>query len=320
MAMRIMFVLAISAITSLPFAAQAAVSDDLVFCSKLTSPRERIACYDAAARIAANQLPRSAALQPVPNKSAIVTREVADKALPPVYAPVVDRNRFDGFYAAIGGAYGWSANRAVSFVDNVACFNTSCVGASNASGWSAQAAAGYSITFGRGLMGLEVDGRWGKERGGAAGSNDGSAFVILPGPPFFAIVPVNTRWSHDMQVSGGVHVSARAGIVADNLLIYAKAGVGAARVEETFTLSQTPPVAGVSPGGIISSAAWLPTGLLGVGAEYNLGSFFARGFVEAETVGLGRRTGPITVNSFGYSTDAEPFWIARAGAMLGARF
>src|ERR1044072_2634298 len=92
--------LAALALANLPFAAHAAVSDDLVFCSKLTSPKERIACYDAAARIAARGTPGAqpptAAIAP----ARMVTKNAADH--PAAYAPPPpERRPFHGAYVAI---------------------------------------------------------------------------------------------------------------------------------------------------------------------------------------------------------------------------
>src|SRR4051812_2470021 len=91
-----------------PCAALASVSDDLVFCSKLANAKERISCYDAAARIAAAASSHSA-----PNSQPIlVTRQVADHAMAAPIAPT--HNRFDGAFLAVGGGYGIANPRTVN--------------------------------------------------------------------------------------------------------------------------------------------------------------------------------------------------------------
>src|SRR4051812_30628849 len=88
------------------------VSSDLLFCSKQASPRERISCYDAAARIAANVGP-SRIIRSAPTPAALISAPAADTAAPPVYTSAAERNPFQGVYAAIGGSYGFSSPRSV---------------------------------------------------------------------------------------------------------------------------------------------------------------------------------------------------------------
>jgi hypothetical protein len=89
--------------------AHAGVSDDLVFCSKLGNPKERIACYDAAARIAARPTPTT-----TPARSNILaTQEAADHPIAPATAPTRNSS-FDGAFFSIGGGYGVANPRTVN--------------------------------------------------------------------------------------------------------------------------------------------------------------------------------------------------------------
>src|SRR3954468_24789264 len=79
-------------------AANAEVSDDLKFCGSLKSGAERLACYDAAARIASKPAAARTVTRTAP---ADAQPAIATKA--PVLEPLPARNPFDGYYAAIGG-------------------------------------------------------------------------------------------------------------------------------------------------------------------------------------------------------------------------
>src|SRR5436309_759116 len=96
--------------------ALADVSADLVFCSKQANPRERIACYDAAARIAASATTVRVARRTGP---ALITTPVADTPAPPAYMPAVEKNPFQGLYAAVGGSYGFSSPRSVGMSSSI---------------------------------------------------------------------------------------------------------------------------------------------------------------------------------------------------------
>lgn len=123
---------------SAPFAAD--VSADLVFCSRIADRAERMACYDAAARIAA-------------------TRPQAVKT--PAAAPATRRpsSRFHGPYMAVGGSYGAvTPQNALS-------------GPVSPHGPSLAGAAGYNLVFGNMLFGTEIAGRLGAERATTAAAN-----------------------------------------------------------------------------------------------------------------------------------------------------
>src|SRR5262245_47935910 len=102
----LLFLATAASVVAIGFPATAEVSADLVFCSRLKDTRERIACYDAAARIAE----RGAA------RSTVSGRSGAAPALAPIdsYAanfplkatPVPPQRGFQGAYGAIGGTYG----------------------------------------------------------------------------------------------------------------------------------------------------------------------------------------------------------------------
>lgn len=85
----------------------AAPSADLVFCSKLSDKAERLACFDAAARIAdrvsRDELNRSNPRRATANPSPAATNAYAKSAN---IGPTSQRTAFDGFYAAVGGSWG----------------------------------------------------------------------------------------------------------------------------------------------------------------------------------------------------------------------
>ena len=146
--MRIKFVLAASVVATLPLAAQAAVSDDLVFCSKLTSPRERISCYDAAARIAANAPASIRASVPM------VTAPAA-RHPPPYKAATPERTPFHGSYLSVGGSYAVWAPVNLIASDQVQFFSTN----QTPNGPSVVGSLGYNIQLGHFLTGLEFSAR-----------------------------------------------------------------------------------------------------------------------------------------------------------------
>src|SRR5262245_19974861 len=85
----------------------------------------------------------------------------------PPQPAVIAVNPFLGGYVAGGGSYGTGSARSFSVGSPSFPGVGSDVGLSgNASpaGWSGIAAAGYNMTFGPALIGIELDGRWGDEK------------------------------------------------------------------------------------------------------------------------------------------------------------
>jgi hypothetical protein len=307
--MRIMFVLATTAITSLPFAAQAAVSDDLVFCSKLTSPRERIACYDAAARIAANA-PAATAPSRVPAPS-ILSAPIAGQPVP-YKVPPAERTPFHGAYVGVGGAYGLGSPVNLSTFDGIQQLY-SVTGSPH--GPSVVGSVGYNIQYGHLVMGLELSGRYGRERF----SDSGPVFTGSGGE--FGVIGTSSP-SSGFNVDASLHASTRAGLAFGDTLAFVKAGAGMAHTNEfarsdvkatrcdfgvfvgnTFVCGQR----SVLPSIVNENSAWLPSVLFGLGIEHNFGPVFGR--IEIEAEGVSR-----------FNQTLDWYRTARAMAAVGVRF
>jgi hypothetical protein len=285
--------------------ALAGVSDDLVFCSKLTSPRERISCYDAAARIAANIMP---ARQPTQAGAVIVSSPVAGT---PVKALPLERTPFHGAYATIGGAYGLGAPVTLFTNDQIQGFSAT----EAPHGPSLIGSLGYNIQIGYLVTGLELSGRYGREgfskTGPLASAN-------------FSTGPIGTSLpSVSYNVDASVHAAIRAGLAFGNTLMFVKAGAGIAHVNQVTRSDLTGTrcdAIGFVGGNIVctqrtplvsivnENRAWAPSVLFGVGIEHNFGPIFARIETEAEAVSR-------------FNQAQEPwFWSARAMAAVGVRF
>lgn len=150
--------------------ALAGISDDLKFCAGLTSSKERLACYDAAARIenAAKptpaRTPASTAVQrqpsPLDAQAAIVTK-----------APIAPPRNWQGFYLGANG--GWARGDT-----------------GGTEGWLAGAHAGYNAQSGQIVVGLVID--------AAFADIKRSETVIVPtfrpfGPPSNTITTTDTK-------------------------------------------------------------------------------------------------------------------------------
>lgn len=176
-------------------AAHADVSDNLVFCSKLGNSRERIACYDAAARIAGNGGTRPAVARS--GSSSLVTAPAASMPTAP-YMPVTETPRFQGGYVAFGGSYGIGGPLVFSVVDQVQSFT----GVGEPQGPSVIAAAGYNLQIGNLVTGVELSGRLGREAFAA------SSFGIHNDP--LGVVGASVV-STTFNVDASVHAGLRAG-------------------------------------------------------------------------------------------------------------
>jgi hypothetical protein len=243
-----------------------------------------------------------------------------------------------GGYAAVGGAYGTGSPRSFSVTSSFTSFVGSDAGLSgNASpqGWSGIAAAGYNMTFGPALVGIELDGRLGDEkfaREGTAANNSG----ISPAGAIF--------YRYEFTNESGIHLAGRLGAVLGDTLIFGKLGAGASRVRDGFSANQAaafrcsstalvqigfnfvntcvgPTVGGV---GTFTQTRWVPSLTFGGGAERNFGAFFVRGAVEAEmlTQDTFSITQPTALGwSFtGSASSPNTQWTVRASAMAGVRF
>jgi|GEM_PF-6212536 len=307
--MRIMFVLAASVAASLPLAAQAAVSDDLVFCSKLTSPRERISCYDAAARIAANRSPASATRPAAP---ALTTAPAASNAIA-YSAPQQESRPFHGAYGAIGGSYGMAAPINFGAADGVSAF----FGTARPAGPSALAMVGFNLQYGHLVTGLELSGRFGWER-----FSDSQFASVNIGVGEFATIGQSSK-SYQFNSDASVHLALRAGLAVENTLIYGKLGLGAGHISESMKVVTTGSfcafgtfvgnnlVCGrrdpIIPAQSTSTSRWSPSIMIAAGVEQNFGAFFARIEGQAEAI-----RGPNFIN--------EWLWGVRGAGAVGVRF
>lgn len=127
--------------------ALAGISDDLKFCANLASGKERLACYDAAARIekqvpAASTLARSST--PLNAHAAIPTR--AGKAQPA-------SKRWEGFFVGAHGAYQFDGNSNYQY-------NGFAAQPVARRGWLAGAQVGYNFQVDRMIFGAVLDGAY----------------------------------------------------------------------------------------------------------------------------------------------------------------
>jgi hypothetical protein len=314
--MRGLLAAGVATIAAFQSPARAGVSDDLVFCSKLTSAKERISCYDAAARIAANagRIDQTPQRRPAPaTPSPITTQEVAAHPV----STLERTNPFQGLYAAIGGSYGFSSPRSAHvFSSNFVDFSDTLT----AKGTAGRATLGYNATIGHFLFGTEIAGRFGNE----AVSGERTA-LVTPSSIFPTFGTEVT--SYRIENNAGVHIAARAGFTFDQTLVFMRAGVGASHVVETavrdqrgLTFCTFTPSLGCTfgPGALVTASKtnWVPSALLGVGIEQNFGPFFARAEGEIEVLALHQTTFPIAIAG----ASAEAYWFARVMASVGVRF
>ena len=295
--------------------ALARVSDDLVFCSKLSSPKERIACYDAAARIAAN----AAAIQRGGPARTLVSAPAADTGGPPIYTPAAEKNRFQGGYAAIGGSYGFSSPRTVNLFGLGFGLPSDAV---SAQGWSGHANIGYNVVGASNvLLGAEISGRFGHESASTSATSTASPLMFLQSGSAI------TRY--EVVNDAGLHIAARAGLLFDQTLIFLRAGVGASHVRESGSFDARNSVTCTnfvnsacvtSIPGTLSSASrsrWIPSAIVGAGIEQNFGPAFVRAEAELEAVALQATSLQSVANT---GATSEPYWFARVMASVGVRF
>jgi hypothetical protein len=306
--MRTFIVFSAAAFIATPLTAAAQASPDLVFCSKMASPRERIACYDAAARIASVGKTTTRAVA-----APIITREVADY---PVNMAPMAKNPFQGAFAAIGGSYGFSNPRSA----NLATVGFGFSDMLSAKGWSGRAAVGYNATLGNFLFGAELAGRFGSETASVSTVSTGSTFFTGNGVAFS---------DYQIKNDAGLHVAGRIGMTFDQTLVFMRGGVGASHISERASFdarnfsSCTNFFNGVCTAfqsGILSTGAksnWIPSAIIGAGIEQNFGAFFVRAEGEIEAVALHQT---LLGGAGNAGTAAEPYWFARVMASVGVRF
>lgn len=285
-----------SALLAFTTAARADISADLKFCAGLSASKERLACYDAAARIEKHGERKAAAL---PVRPAPVANAMAYSP-----TPVLPKSPFNGAY--IGATGGWDVATAPiydlpnrSFVVPIP---------ETVSGAKVGLLGGYNVTSDRMLIGFE--GRWQHNFSVATTS---SRYSTAAQPlPFVTYSPERqftvsstitdiTRLSHPDQVD----FSLRGGIIFGDLLVFGKVGVGAESTKIIYTKDARQNVQCISPiahpfdqfgrssvtgcaataNGTVTSSSQNsinPIAVFGGGIEYNYGDVFAR--IEAEMI------------------------------------
>jgi hypothetical protein len=251
----------------------------------------------------------------------------------PSEPPPIATNPFLGGYAALGGSYGVGSPRNFTITSSFIGLGSDpgLVGNASPAGWSGIAATGYNMTFGPALIGIELDGRWGEERFARDGAAANSSGATQAGGIFYRYGFTN---------DAGVHLSGRVGAMLGDTLIFSKIGAGASRIQDTFAADQTgafrcvaitfgPGTNCIGPtaGGksAFTQTRWVPSFLLGVGAERNVGAFFLRGAVEAEmltqdTFSVTQPTGAPGWVFVGNASSPNSQWTVRAVLLAGLRF
>ena len=310
-------VILVAAVGTVASVAHAEVSDDLRFCGALKAGQERLACYDAAARIA--QRPRTP-VQAVstPTYPPMEAQASVTKAAPMhIEAP---HNKFAGTYVALGGGYGVESSRS-SYVSGTFSGGANFSVAPN--GGHGSVAVGHDIAVGSGIVGLEFGGRFEGE------SHSGT---VASAPFLFSPISGSASSSYSFKNDIGLHLALRAGLTFDDLLIFGKVGVGASRISESFASDERGiAIAFCTPGVFISPCygsvaslpglrtsnvtSWVPSALLGVGVEKQWGPVFGRVGADFEAFNL-----PNTTTLVGSSSSAQITWVTRGTAMVGYRF
>jgi hypothetical protein len=304
---------AIVALALLPGTSFAA-SGDLVFCSKLPDKTERIHCYDAAARIAESAKVAPRAIRSTPQSTPPTDAMArAGSAVVQKAPAIVELNRFAGWHGAIGGSYGIASSHN-AFVNGLV---SSLHQAVNPSGAAVVGSIGYNVPHGSWIFGIELAGRWGGEEDSLQRS------ILIPA---FAtgFGDLQTYQQYQYKNEGGVQLAGRVGMSFADTMLFAKLGVGAARLTHQFVLNQTPqtplqfsllPLASWA-----STAIWTPTYVAGLGIEQNFGRVFIRLSGEMEYMNPQVTDGINVSGGFaGSATANEPIWTARGLAMIGAR-
>jgi opacity protein-like surface antigen len=312
-----------AALAALAAPASADVSEDLKFCGGRKSAPERLACFEAVTRGASKHGPTPPAARAVAPQDALAA--IPTKA--PPLDPLPARNPFDGYYAAIGGGYGIGTKRDASARGNYT-FGSGDLSLPATEGASIDLVVGRNIPLGWGLVGIEIDGRFGGDRGSS----------IIPSFPDFRSSAVGTgTLSYKYRNDAAVHAGIRAGVVFDDLLIFAKGGVGANRIRESFTADErgvsificptlSPFNSCFSPGAptpglnSVQTISWLPSAILGLGVEKTWGPVFGRLGADFEAVNH-PSTAATAIGVAGSSSSAGQLtWTARGTALIGVRF
>lgn len=192
---------AIALVTSVAWygVAQAEISEDLKFCANLKISRERLACYDAAARVENRTTSKAETTQPVVVKALPLQSKAA-------------LSRFDRAYVAITGGYDFAQSKPNS-VAGLA--NTTQFDAIN--GPKIGGVVGYNATTGALLLGFEARAQYSFGDSHISNAAFGGTFTAKAQRPLSA------------------DVSTRAGLIFGDWLTYARVGAGAEQAKSTFT-------------------------------------------------------------------------------------
>jgi opacity protein-like surface antigen len=318
--MKSIAVAAFAALAGSCLPATAEVSEDLKFCGERKSAPERLACFEAVTRGATKTAaPRPAARHTEP-KDALAS--IPTKA--PALEPLPARNPFDGYYAAIGGGYGLATGRDSATLSGP--LTQAFFAPTSTDGPNASIVAGRNIAIGWGIIGAEISGRWAGEK--YQETRQATAFSCC------AVISMNGAADYRYHNDAGIHAAIRAGAMFDDLLIFGKAGVGATRVSESFTIDERgvqqcaiffagpncpsfgPPSTTIAR---LPTASWLPSALFGLGMEKNWGPFFARVGADFEVFNL-KATSVSGGGVSGFSGADHITWTTRGTALIGVRF
>lgn len=291
--------------------ARADISKDLKFCSGLQSPKERLACYDAAARIESGAAKSSAH---------IPLASLKPKPITPAEARTIQQSSsFNGTYVALGSGYDFNVATATSYPN---------VPLDSLYGPKLGLIVGHNAVSGPLLIGFEGRAQYDFAKSSAS-HYLGSVNYALPhmtswmwcgscdnnylnNYPFPGNTPVTLTSSTNttMQIKRPwmADFSVRAGMLFGDLLIYSRLGAGFEQTERTVTNDQSsssvcnnPIYARSRPGpqevridltgcGSITGGpitvdktiSYDPIVTLGFGFERNIGPVFIRG--EAEMI------------------------------------
>lgn len=252
-----------------------------------------------------------------------------------------DAAPFHGLYIAGGGSYGISENVTLSTSGTIPGGYSATA---PMQGPSALAVAGYNIQHGAAVFGLELSGRFGRER------MQESIFATTSS---FGVAGTETA-ALSAESRFGSHLSLRGGVAFSDVMIFGQVGVGATEQTSRVSLSGTGAHCNFSTtiftpstfvGGIFTPSTstvvcgsqtpviarqgghsqWLPSALFGIGIEANYGRAFFRlsGQTEGAWGTAGSRITP-TSGSTGQASlsrsDDDVLWTTRGVGMIGIRF
>lgn len=297
--------------------AQAGISDDLKFCAGLTSGKERLACYDAAARIE-KQKPK------VKQASELKAPRPSPNALAAAYTPP-PMSPFEGAYVGITGGYDVGLTESTgdtrgSSSSGYSPYIHPSVPNDSLRGAKIGLLTGYNVVSDRLLFGLEARAQYLFARNSA--SHLFTSSFSLPWvagtcwgcssgfPPQYSRLELNPSFLNRVirERNWQIDFAARSGFVLNDWLIYAKAGIGAEETTSTSiydssgtTICHNPHVSEIPIGGggiqyvadscgstsrgpimTIVSRRIDPIFIVGAGIEKTFGSYFAR--AEAEFI------------------------------------